>query len=50
MFGWVLAPGHDFWVADEAFDFVGSVVGEAVEDGVGHELIVEFLDNIWLTE
>lgn len=46
----VLASSHDFSVADEGFDLVGCVLGEAVEDGVGHKLVVVFLGDGTCTE
>jgi hypothetical protein len=41
----VLAASHGFCAFDEGLEAVGSASGEVVEDGVGHELVVVFLDG-----
>lgn len=38
----LLATSHGFAVLDESFDFVSDGLCEVVEDGIGHELEVEF--------
>lgn len=46
----VLATSHGLAVLDQSFDLISNGLCEVVEDGVGHELEVEFgiVDHIIL--
>jgi hypothetical protein len=46
----LLAASHGFAVFDQSFDFISNSLCEVVEDGVGHELEVEFgiINNVVL--
>lgn len=46
----VLASGHNFAVLNESFDLVSRCLGKVVQDGVGHELVVELLRKACHTE